>query len=617
MVNGQSHAVTVNLVTALLYAQHHWETQFPHRCPKAFRLWADAICINQSDVTEISSQMELMTTLYSTAELVIFSLVAGDGIDHWDIRNAMNAFEIVANETKDFDPARGLQISWLKQQDSLRELRPHWLAMHSFFALPNFKRVWIFQELVSAKRGVFIHERDSVNYTAVDAAARWLNATGKSIRRQMAGGGIFEGPDYLEGLILVTFASGTGSWWRFESVYETRLAMQNIDESAAGLVRWDLFPRCRYLAAKDPKDHIYGLVGLTRSFLTVDKSLNTLTIYRDYVRAWIQDTKRADVLLYSGIGTVQLPSPHEAPSWVPNYPFGDKEGDDLKNIADGFLRYKADEGVFGAEEGDVPLLDGHGLFITGIIGPAVHTVKHAPPLESADLFNFAIDFNRRHQGRGAYVTGIHPTKAFFQAIIGDESCTGKALVSLVWEIAKLMRLNPEQMAHQKYPGRKLQSMAKAADGKLDSVDCLIPRVFTPDANTNTKEQIDRFVECKSWQENYHWDMADLGPDNSDAADYATAMTTLLRLNERQLCETEDGYLGMVPRGTLPGDRICVVKGCSNLVVLRAKEDHYIHVGSCYVLGLSSGEIGRLRNSRSAVTEANVWMATMVQRIQIR
>jgi len=74
---------------------------------------------------------------------------------------------------------------------------------------------------------------------------------------------------------------------------------------------------------------------------------------------------------------------------------------------------------------------------------------------------------------------------------------------------------------------------------------------------------------------------------------------------------------MVPDGTCPGDRICVVKGCSSLVVLRKKDDYYIHVGPCYFLGLSNGEMGRLIDSRSDGVKTNDWTSTKVERFEIR
>lgn len=47
LLNGIPHAVTASLASALHWVQHHWGEVFPERDPGEFRLWADALSINQ------------------------------------------------------------------------------------------------------------------------------------------------------------------------------------------------------------------------------------------------------------------------------------------------------------------------------------------------------------------------------------------------------------------------------------------------------------------------------------------------------------------------------------------------------------------------------------------
>ncbi|KAK0713942.1 heterokaryon incompatibility protein-domain-containing protein [Lasiosphaeria miniovina] len=42
-----------------------------HNAPNDFTIWADAICINQSDLAEKSSQVALMSSIYSSAARVV------------------------------------------------------------------------------------------------------------------------------------------------------------------------------------------------------------------------------------------------------------------------------------------------------------------------------------------------------------------------------------------------------------------------------------------------------------------------------------------------------------------------------------------------------------------
>lgn len=45
-LNGIAWEVTVNLYTALRNVRSHWQTIFPGRQLKSFRMWADALCLN-------------------------------------------------------------------------------------------------------------------------------------------------------------------------------------------------------------------------------------------------------------------------------------------------------------------------------------------------------------------------------------------------------------------------------------------------------------------------------------------------------------------------------------------------------------------------------------------
>ena len=70
-VNGAELSITMNLADALKSVTSHWQASFPDSDPADFRLWVDSICINQADLQERGSQVQLMSTLYQSAELVI------------------------------------------------------------------------------------------------------------------------------------------------------------------------------------------------------------------------------------------------------------------------------------------------------------------------------------------------------------------------------------------------------------------------------------------------------------------------------------------------------------------------------------------------------------------
>ncbi|KAI4260581.1 MAG: hypothetical protein L6R42_003991 [Xanthoria sp. 1 TBL-2021] len=60
---------------------------------------------------------------------------------------------------------------------------------------------------------------------------------------------------------------------------------------------------------------------------------------------------------------------------------------------------------------------------------------------------------------------------------------------------------------------------------------------------------------------------------------------------RVLVTSADGRLGLAPRATKPGDKICVILGCSSPLVLRSDDNGFTHkvVGECYLDGIMTGE----------------------------
>ncbi|KAJ4256787.1 hypothetical protein NW762_008883 [Fusarium torreyae] len=103
-VDGFPRQVTVNLATALRHLKKHWmeiELESDSNLDTSkFRLWADAVCINQDDIAERSAQVSMMANIYSSAEMVLAWISSDDG----DISRAFDIFErIGAAVREDWD----------------------------------------------------------------------------------------------------------------------------------------------------------------------------------------------------------------------------------------------------------------------------------------------------------------------------------------------------------------------------------------------------------------------------------------------------------------------------------------------------------------------------------
>ncbi|CAO2652322.1 Nn.00g006050.m01.CDS01 [Neocucurbitaria sp. VM-36] len=581
-VDGTSLKVTVNLATALRKAEYHWQSQFPGRESSEFRIWADAACINQNDVPERNSQVQLMRKLYSQAELVLSWL--GTGSENNMVPDpAFQALTLIAQNTKGLDVSSDLCISWLEQHPDFikpsgvdSELNMHWDAIHQFFRLPYFQRLWIFQEMVLARRVLFARGVHSIDYANLELAARWLFETS----RQVQEGGAYK-PYELDKYIWVTLGSGVGSWWRFESVYTTKDFMRSTKDTNS---IWALFPSCRYLAATNPRDHIYGLLGLAPCGLVPDYALSVVEVYREYISSYMRDTRRLDVLRYSGIGMEN----HDVkvPSWTPNYQHENAEEDHFRMLGNTYIGYNADDGVFPNECHDAPaVISGLSIFAPTAIGPTVTKVH-----EKFDSGGFAIvqEFTSRYP---VYVTGIHPLKAFFQVMIGDQNLTGLDLVTKVWQCLRFLdppneyRPRRGRLLNDIHPGELLRLMlGEQNDWRHGWLWCFM-HVLMPDKmyDVAVTGPIGSFLQVKEWEGQ--------NPSDSDAGDWAAGMSASIRLSSRyRIAETEGGYIGAVPVGTRSGDCVCVVRGCDTLLILRKVETHYVQIGPCFFVGLSDGEI---------------------------
>lgn len=95
LVNGKRFTVTENLFLALRKFRRLLCADSP------IELWIDAVCINQSDITERNAQLQLMTTIYQKAYVVM--LWMGEEADQSDLAiDLIKAFGSQVIDTKEF-----------------------------------------------------------------------------------------------------------------------------------------------------------------------------------------------------------------------------------------------------------------------------------------------------------------------------------------------------------------------------------------------------------------------------------------------------------------------------------------------------------------------------------
>ncbi|KAF2758401.1 HET-domain-containing protein [Pseudovirgaria hyperparasitica] len=271
---------------------------------KSRMLWADAICINQSDVPERSSQVTQMLRIYQTAKTVIVWL--GPDSEKGQAKQAVNAIRTIS----DFICQRvGIPVSDLSSiSDVYQEVifknkkslpLPNdcdfvtgsmWQSLVWFYSHLYFTRVWAIQEVNATTERVVHCGHETVEWDRVALVAGYIimeTASSKSL------------------------GFSTAKCW-FAAIMTTERIRQPKN--------W-LF--MLYLTSNfnstDPRDQIYGLRGLMRlsggdapeGLLHPDYAKSDTEVYRDSVEAGLVHFQNTDVLLYR--------KGDESPSWIPRW----------------------------------------------------------------------------------------------------------------------------------------------------------------------------------------------------------------------------------------------------------------------------------------------------------
>lgn len=265
-VNKQPFRVTEALHMALKYLRQR---------EVYIRLWIDAISINQWDLFERSWQVPRMARIYSYAQEVIVWL---GGPTHSLIQSLDLIDQLTLAESKD-----RFQFIWNKNQ----HLASH---LEDLVRLPWWSRIWVVQEVMSAKSAKICVGHDVREWSGF---AHVILRIGALVDEQR------QSPE-------------------FKAVYQFVGLVQKIRDVEVPTVQQSLLELAqtfRHRFATDPRDKIYGLMGMSaeafKNGFFADYSISIAQCYVSFAKNTIiqdQDLYVFSLGEYHGDRKLNLPS---------------------------------------------------------------------------------------------------------------------------------------------------------------------------------------------------------------------------------------------------------------------------------------------------------------------
>ena len=144
-------------------------------------LWADAICIDQSNLIERSEQVQLMRSIYQQAREVLVWLGPSD--ENSGGEEVFNFLYRLWEECNSIDAVGLLNSDVLGKLGSMNKHELHtfppkdsplWDSLHRFYRRPWFTRVWIIQEVAVSTSALIMYGKEEISWQKLGAASSLL-----------------------------------------------------------------------------------------------------------------------------------------------------------------------------------------------------------------------------------------------------------------------------------------------------------------------------------------------------------------------------------------------------------------------------------------------------------
>ncbi|KAE9568677.1 hypothetical protein CGMCC3_g15249 [Colletotrichum fructicola] len=274
--------VTMNLEAALRHLR------YPDR---ARMLWVDVLCIDQENFQERNQQVRWMSDIYSAATQVVVWLGPATSVGF----GAMATIQKYAADS---------ELHWPDLKHDLLQL----FQMYQFLHNEWWSRVWTVQEAVLAKQVTYQHGPRLLSESdLLKAAANYRNHA--SVRRCC-----YSWLERNESLVTsVSIAVGMEGLLGLASI-RANLQTEKL--------RFDeVISKFRTRRATDPRDKVFGLLGISRGLRTtsIDYTLTAAQVFEATTREIMSYCTNLDILSHCANQAYWETATAGLPSWVPDW----------------------------------------------------------------------------------------------------------------------------------------------------------------------------------------------------------------------------------------------------------------------------------------------------------
>ncbi|KAI8938757.1 hypothetical protein NX059_004623 [Plenodomus lindquistii] len=533
-------AITSTLASALRYLRSTSHSVF---------LWIDQICINQPDVAEKVQQIPLMGQIYRKATNTFIWLGDDDGSDPV---LAFDALETIYARLQSSE-AR-ITTADFQRLDFPPPTDRSWWAIRQLFRRPWLTRLWTIQEAVLS-RHLFLACGAAV--ACWDDFAAWCYQLKDSGLLQwiMSSNALDELFPTAESALSIPPRGAL----TVNSIQSDRVQNQTLVQKEYLL---NILVSTRYAQAWEPKDKIYGILGLAEANIIPDYSPNVSAreVYHQACLSQLPNT------VYELLSCIDHGVPFK-PSWVPDWSaprVTQALGYSTKawNLYSAGGRYTSKTRKYVLSHNETKLT---------LPGKIFDTIKHLgavnpdPKLDIDDLESgnayIVYYFNlieRTASGTTYPVPDTTPYDAFFNTLIAGRDGT---------------TVSPPTKDHSEV----FSLILDASLGQHNTPEPSLPG----QESTYTPRRKKGFFTLNSLRTR---------KPAKTLEDLDLAMRAAMQM--RRFAITEMGYYALVPRGAREGDRIVVFEGaCVPFVVRRlGDEDGWEMLGEAYTHGIMKGEV---------------------------